>query len=123
MATVAWSGLWDNVYAGGHSLIVNKNNLRNLVANHMRKYGMAKDRAILNVLIGATAGSTATLSRSRVTATAGGENLGGSRAIESASIINRATTAADVTAMKDYLSNIDDRKPTYAVDLAGNGAR
>jgi hypothetical protein len=118
----AWSGLWDNVYSGGHSLIVNTNNLRNLTANNMRKYGMAKDRAILNVLIGATAGSTATLSRSRVTATAGGENLGGVQVIESASIINRATTAADVTAMKDYLSNVNDRIPTYAVDLSGNGA-
>lgn len=117
----AWSGLWDGVFSGGHSLLVNKCNLRNLVANHMRKRGMAKDRELITTLLGAAAGETASLAEKRVAAVAGGENLGGVRTIETNTIINRATTAADVTAMNDYLSNINDRAPTYPGDKSGNG--
>lgn len=118
----AWSGLYDNVFTGGHSLTVNKNNARTMMRNLINRVGMRKERALLDALIGAAAGGTATASRVRVEAVAGGENLGGMRNVETVSLINRATTAADVTDLENFL--VDGTvKPTYVADKSGNGAR
>jgi hypothetical protein len=46
--------------------------------------------------------------------------LGGVRTIETVTDINRNTAAADVTALKEMLYNVKTR-PSYPVDLSGNG--
>jgi hypothetical protein len=56
------------------------------------------------VLIGAVAGTTATKSRTRVKHNSGSANdQGGKVQLKANSIINRASTAADVTALKALL--------------------
>ena len=78
--------------------------------------------ALLNDLIGATAGSTVTASHKRIEAiqnVSGPINYGGSRSIETKSDINRASAASDVTALKAFLYNIKTAPSTYPTNLNG----
>ncbi len=78
--------------------------------------------ALLNDLIGATAGSTVTASHKRIEAiqnASGPINYGGVRSIETKEDINRASAAADVTALKAFLYNILTAPATYPAN--GNG--
>lgn len=78
--------------------------------------------ALLNDLIGATAGSTVTASHKRVEAIQNGSgpiNYGGVRTIETKSDINRASAASDVTALKAFLYNILTAPSPYPSN--GNG--
>jgi hypothetical protein len=60
------------------------------------------NRAIMVALMGVAPGATATKNYTRVAASA---ELGGVRAIETQALVNRVTTAADVTEMvTDYLT-------------------
>ena len=88
--------------------------------------GASRARALLNTLIGASAGSTATNTAQRVSHPTNGAlgdaglSLGGLRTVETATEINRATTAADVTSLKAAIS-LSTAPTTYANDLSGNG--
>lgn len=64
---------------------------------------MPKQAELLDELIGATAGATASVTRKRVAADLS-DDLGGIRTIESREIINRATAAADRTALRAMFS-------------------
>lgn len=78
--------------------------------------------ALLNGLIGATSGSNVTATHKRIEGTAtvsGPINLSGARTIETVSDINRNTTAADVTALKEFLYNVKTAPATYPDN--GNG--
>lgn len=88
--------------------------------------GPSRARALLNVLIGAAAGPTATDTAQRVAHPTNGAvgdaglSLGGLRARETATEINRATTAADVTALRAAIAL--SRAPVpYVNDISGNG--
>lgn len=80
-------------------------------------------RMLLYTLIGAAAGSTATSTYRRIegiSALSDPFALGGLVGTEVINYVNRATTAADVTAFKALL----DRRPkpaTYAADVSRNG--
>jgi hypothetical protein len=64
--------------------------------------GQLANRAIMVALMGAAPGATATKNYARV---APSPELGGARAIETQVLVNRVTTAADVTEMvTDYLT-------------------
>jgi hypothetical protein len=79
--------------------------------------------ALAAAAIGATAGSAASATHTRVKNTA---DNAGKQQLETVTHINRNTTAADVTALKAELTrdNKNTKKKasfTYAKDLSGNG--
>ena len=117
----AWSGLWNNVHAQDYALITSRSNLMQRVAKLFAREGGRADAELLTTLNGATAGSTAAETRKRITAVLASEgvNLGGARAIEAQTVVNRATTAADETNYDNILT--PDYSPTYPVDLGGGG--
>lgn len=73
---------------------------------------------LLATLIGAVAGTTATKTKAQVRAQNGSDV--GSPQIETINLVNRATTAADVTAFKALFARTVF-PTTYAPDLSGNG--
>lgn len=122
----SFSGLWNNEHGENHSLlsssvkIGNSNTaLSRVFAN--RIYGRGAARAVLNALIGAAAGGTATATHKRIAAERDLEaNVqGGKRTIETMSSVNRVTTTADADALKNALAL--SSKPTYATDRSGIG--
>jgi hypothetical protein len=75
-------------------------------------------RRLLQTLTGVAPGSTATQTKKQIQWEQG--SPGGVIPVETVTLINRATTAADVTA----LNSLFTRSPTpasYAVDVSGNG--
>lgn len=75
---------------------------RRLIAQKMGTQGLVAEREILRTLDGAVAGAVATKTRARIT---NSTELGGLRTVENVNLVNRATTAADVTRTKrDLLS-------------------
>lgn len=80
-------------------------------------------RKLLLTLLGVVSGSTATETRSRVTAQQGITDflvLGGIVPIEAQSLVNRATTAADITNLTAMLSRTTF-PASYVADASGNG--
>jgi hypothetical protein len=118
----AWSGLFNGVHGEDHSLLVNETNLKTKVTNAFRRLGLRKEKALLASLIGAAAGGTATLTRGRIEAITSDEGLGGVRTVETVTDINRATTAADVTALKEVLAGRSVQPDSYDVELSGNNS-
>jgi hypothetical protein len=87
----------------------------------VNREGFRKSTALFNSLIGAASGSgTGAITTKKIEA-ATGSNLGGLRTVESTSVINRNTTAADVTALKEMTVAVKTRPSTYARDKSGNG--
>jgi hypothetical protein len=80
--------------------------------------GSAAMKALIYTLLGASAGSTATATKKQVS----GANPPGAGlpVIETVTLVNRATTAADLTAIQ-ALFNRTPAPASYAVDLSGNG--
>lgn len=122
----SYSGLYDGVYGQPYALLSNtakKGNTQTQLARLLsrRTYGRAAYRELIKELIGAAAGEEAVASHSRVRAERNllGNDLGGARAIETFTGIERNTTAADETNIEDALSQ--QTQPTYAVDASGNG--
>ncbi len=88
--------------------------------------GASRARALLSVLIGAAAGPTATDTAQRVAHPTNGAigdaglSLGGLRARETVTEINRATNATDVNQLRAAIA-LNRAPTTYANDLSGNG--
>ena len=94
---------------------------RKRIAQLFQKRGALKDRELMRTLLGVVAGSTATKSYVRVAHVANSD-LGGKRTVETVNLVNRATTAGDVT---DFAAKIlaFDSKPnasTYPRNVALN---
>lgn len=118
-----WSGMFDGQQGTNYSLLVNKAPLRKRVSRTFREVGSFSFRQLMLTLNGVVAGSTATksMSRAKEEAVAGlAASNGGKRTIESRSLINRATTAADVTAISNMLQDQTDPS-SYPTDKSGNG--
>jgi hypothetical protein len=82
--------------------ISGKSPWRRTIAQAFDAKGLYDQRELLETLNGVVPGSTALKTRGRVQAA---EELGGKRIIEQETIINRATTAADVTELNaDFLT-------------------
>lgn len=119
----AWSGFWGDGVAssGSYSLLVNKNPLRNRFMKQMiNREGHRKFTALFNGLIGAASGSNVTATSKKISQPASSADLGGARTIDTVTSINRNTTAADVTALKE-MTYLNKHRPTYVKDLSGNG--
>ena len=114
------SGFW-----GTYALLVDKSSGEKMLNKLMRRRYMRAHKELLLTLTGVAVSGTPTAADTyeRVghpsTPVAVG-NLGGSRDIEVRTIINRATAAADVTALNAVLT--DKNRPTnWPRDLSGNG--
>lgn len=73
---------------------------------------------VMYTLLGAAVGGTATKTVARVQAVVGG--AGGAMPIETINLVNRVTTAADLTAVQ-ALFNRTTFPATYVADASGNG--
>lgn len=82
-------------------------------------------RRVLTTLNGSAVGSTATETRARISAPAGltqNAQLGGSRAIDTITEINRVTATADMNYVAAVATRMFVQQPSsYAVDASGNG--
>ena len=116
---MSYSGLFNDNNPAGYSLLVNKAPARNRIRHMMNKQGFRTIKELFDTLIGATSGATATASYSRVKDEVGAVG-GGLRVIETVTDINRATTAADITALKEFTSAVP-KNTTFVADLSGNG--
>jgi hypothetical protein len=84
--------------------------------------GLAITDALLNVLIGAVAGTTATVNKTRVKHNSGSAaDQGGKTQTEVYQPINRASAAGDVTALKALFASVRRAPSPYPRDLSGNG--
>ncbi len=121
----SYSGLFDGHYGTPHALLTNKSgNAETQLARvaSRRLYGRNSFRALLDALVGAAPGDTATATHKRVKAE---RNLsanvqGGVRTIETFTSVDRATDAADATRMTDAI-NQQTQPSTYAKDASGVG--
>lgn len=95
------------------------------LSHFMRNNNNRVARRLLNVLIGAVAGTTATETRTQVTAaqemTAELQG-GGIRPVAAINLINRASTSADITNLKAMLQRTV-APASYATDVAGIGSQ
>lgn len=121
---MSYSGLWNNEYGEDHALLTNKTGNAHTALSMItrsRTYGRASFRAILKSLVDGAVTDNAAATHKRVAAERDLEAnvLGGARTIETFTAIDRATTAADETAMLAALEL--SSKPTYPADASGNG--
>lgn len=80
--------------------------------------GSAAMKALIYALLGAAAGGTATATKKQVQGVTGGPS--GLATIETITLVNRATTAGDLTATQALFNRIP-APASYAADLSGNG--
>jgi len=105
-------------WGSGFALIYDKNPNRTHAERVFRRGGLRVINELLDTLIGAAAGGSASKTHSRIEAPSDGD-VGGKRTIESVTDISRVTTAADVTDLKTLLTRAT--APTYVADASGNG--
>lgn len=121
----AYSGLFNGVHGENYALLDDRQPLESVVNKLFRRsrYGMRELRELLLTTVGATAGATASDTYQRVPAVATLTNYSASGGLinpETVTVINRATTAADVTRLQTFISRGSAPSP-YPVDLSGNG--
>lgn len=122
MATV-YSGFWNNSY----SFISGNHPQEKQLKRLLRRRGMRVVQELMLTLLGATAGSTASVTYTRVEGNGAGAGtpttlgaLGGARTMETRTQISRATTSADDTRISNLIS-VRPAPLTYPGDLSGNG--
>lgn len=104
------------------------------VSQLFSKEQMREEKALLTALIGATSGGTASSTYKRrqppsgpsqtTPAVTGVGDLGGAIDIETVTVINRATTAADISYLKNMFDGTMTPGPnsiTFQNDASGNG--
>lgn len=131
MVATAWSGFYgDGIGStGAYSVLVNKPPRRYAAKRVVNREQFRALTALFGGLIGAVSGANVTATHKRV----GNESAngqvglgvagGGLVTIETITDINRNTTAADVTALKEILFNVQQRPVPYPVDLSSNGGK
>lgn len=133
---VMYSTFWG-LATGSYSLQNNRPSSNRKLTHAFRSQTQRVQKALIQGLLGAASGSNVTDNRNRIAAvqTIGSiDNLGGKRTIETVALINRNTTAADVTALKALLGGQlswpnglgTSTSPTsndgYPLDKSGNGS-
>jgi hypothetical protein len=95
-------GFWPQNGVNSLVSIDGRNSARKAVAMNLGDRGQLQLRELIRALLGVAPGGTATKALTRIVAAV---ELGGKRLIESVNLINRVSTAGDVTAITaDYLS-------------------
>lgn len=86
------------------------------------EYGLNVTNALLDALIGAAVGGTATKIRTQVKHNSGSANdQGGKVQTEQLTVINRTTVAGDITTLKGLFTGQRKAPASYPKDLSGNG--
>lgn len=126
-----WSSFWRTSaplgQGGDYAMYGNRTAIERQIDHFLGQPGFKQYRRVMRALLGASVGGTATETVARVSAPAGltqNNQLGGARAIDTITIINRATTAADLTAMQAITDRTYNMAPTianYPTDPSGNG--
>jgi hypothetical protein len=102
VATVR-GGFWETNGVGTLAGMSGESGARRTIRMGLGEYGQLRNQTIMFSLVAFGPGSVASKNLTRVAAAV---ELGGARAIETVSIVNRTTTGADVTEMQqDYLSS------------------
>lgn len=122
----SWSGFWgDGVgSSGAYTLLDGKMPRREWLRRTANMEGFRANAGLFSALIGAATGGTATFTRKRTTALVplgGLGSAGGIMPVETVTDINRVTTAADVTALKEMLVGVKTAPTSYPRDVSGNG--
>lgn len=112
--TVVKSAFWNDSYSFVRS--TGNNSHRKQIARLLNQRQNRKDRQLMNVLLGAVAGTTATATNKRVAHSA--SELGGKRTIETETLVNRASTAGDDTDLTAAYLTYRSQPTTYVVDKA-----
>lgn len=137
-----YSGFWQMTGdAAPYNLVANKNSqrgrspLERAVSQIMVRNQFRDEAAALGALIGAASGSNMTATYKRVQSPSGPDAtvpvvtditaLGGARTIETVTVVNRNTTAADVSYLKDLFDgDLLDRSTSYpTVSGSGGGGK
>lgn len=95
----------------------------NRISQSLRRAPNRVFRRLILTLLGVVAGSTATETRTRVTAQVAYNDpslMGGLVPIETVNLINRATTSTDTANITAMLNRVS-APASYAVDVSGNG--
>lgn len=131
MAAVGYSQLFGDSanITGSYVPIDNKAPIRSRSRQNVNRDQYRQITALFNALIGAVTGANVTATHNRVAGvntsvsntTAGEQEIGGARTIETFTDINRNTTAADVTALKEITFGVN--RSADVRDLSGNGAK
>ena len=115
----SYSGLFDGVYRTPWSLIGQRTSAHREISKRFQRDEMLQDAALATALNGVAPGATATASVREVTPVqANGMNQGGVRPIASRAVINRVTTAADVTSLAALYAGKFSVTAPYPVDKA-----
>jgi hypothetical protein len=124
LAVTVKGGFWgDTGYGGGTMTLEDRDPIKRLIGQKLKKPGMRELKEIMLTLNGAAAGSAASATYKRVKS---GEvsgsftsELGGLRTIETVTDISRVTTAADKTELDNQVIGYSDA-PTYVANGDGN---
>lgn len=115
----SYSGLFNGVQGEDYVIpFTDANSAQRMLPYHLSKNRTTnrKMRELLATLIGVTHGSTALDTYVRPSAQVGDENLGGARTMETITVINRETTAADTTALNAFLFQTRQRSFVSSLD-------
>lgn len=129
MPATSWSGFWGDATGsvGAYSLLNNKSPIRNRIKRTANRSSHRVITELFDTLIGAASGGAASATHKQVAAQDpsalgfSSANGGGARTIETITDINRASTAADITLLKEMVFGVTTRPATYPRDLSGNG--
>ena len=123
--TVTGFSLFWGTAANNYSMLFRRSALEQQISQALSRQGAREFHRGLKALTGAAAGGTATETYKRVSSPSGltqSEQFGGSRVIDTVTVINRATTASDETYIEAVQDRIYNAAPsTYPPDLSGNG--
>jgi len=120
---LGWSGFWNQVNGEQHALLARGMAVRRTVGRALHGYGRKGYNAVVRQLVNGNVGGTATKDYRRVAVQNVNDpmSLGGVRPTENRVIINRATTAADITIITDDL-DYDNSPEPWPTDKSGNGS-
>ena len=117
----SFSGFWGpNV--GDYKLLVNRNPRRNAIRRTVNRDGFRVATELFDTLIGAAAGGPAAASHTRVKHMHRSGTPQQGKFVETVVDIDRASTTADVAALKEMVFNVQTR-PSYPRDRSGNGGK
>lgn len=116
-ATATVKGGFFAQYASTYTPIQNRAGGLRYAKQYLGDRSLLALRQIARTLNGAVAGSVATKALTRIEANV---EMGGKRTVESVNLVNRATTAADVTELNDYLYSMTS-KTTMASPVNKDG--
>lgn len=107
---------YSPIFGNSYTQINTNSTLRKRIAQALSHVGMRKDRELLATLLGTASGSAAAASQVRVAHSL--TELGGLRAVETQTFVNRNTTAGDITDLDANFLTYNSNSNAYVTDKA-----